>query len=269
MRGLCTAVGRSEQAYYQWRRRRAVRATRDTKVLAVVRAKRTQLPRLGTRKLQHCLVQFQLPIGRDALFALLGQHRLLIRPRRRYLPTTRGAGYSSYADLRFVPTAPGQLWVADITYVRVQRSFRFLALVTDAHSRCIVGYHLGPDLGAGTAVAALRQAIEGRYAPHGVQRPVHHSDRGTQYTAALYRQTLVQAGMQSSMTQHGSPYENALAERVNGILKHELQLGAVFATQAQLQAQVHYAVFAYNHLRPHQALGYLTPHQAHFPHNPP
>jgi transposase InsO family protein len=274
VRALCCTLGRSEQAYYQWRRRHVRRATKERLALAVAHEARAKLPRLGTRKLQVRLLQKNIRMGRDTLFALLRAHQLLIYPRRRYHPTTRGAGYSAYADLRTTPTAPGQLWVSDITYVRLQRGgFRFLALVTDAYSRCIVGYHLGTDLSTATALAALRQAIAGRCAPPGLgadtPQLIHHSDRGTQYTAVAYRQTLAQAGILSSMTQHGSPYENALAERVNGILKHELQLGAVFTTQSQLEAQVHYAIFAYNHLRPHTALQYQTPAQVHFSHNPP
>lgn len=240
---------------------------RQARVVAAVKALRKYLPSLGARKLQHQLAQWQLVLGRDQLLDILRANQLLIKPKRSYRTTTQSSGHSTFADLRFLPTAPNQLWVADITFLRVQHRFQFLALITDAYSRCIVGYHLAQDLSAHTALAALRQALTiGRCVPQGL---VHHSDRGLQYTAHSYVQLLRKAGIGSSVSQHGSPYENPQAERINGILKQEFQLGKTFASEEQLKRHVHYAIFAYNCLRPHTACQFKTPLQQHLSPNPP
>jgi putative transposase len=256
----------SEQGYYQWRRRRQKIEQREAVVLAAVKALRKQLPRLGARKLQHCLARWQIQLGRDQLFDILRRNQLLARPKRRSYCTTQGAATPVFPDLSFTPTAPNQLWVADITYLRLQQRFRFLALITDAYSRYIVGYYLGSNLSSETTLAALRQALAGHYVPPGL---VHHSDRGIQYVSHSYLLSLRQVGIRSSVTQHGSPYENAQAERVNGILKHEFHLATVFQTEEQLTQQVHYAIFAYNCLRPHFACNLNTPLNHHFSTNPP
>jgi transposase InsO family protein len=156
---------------------------------------------------------------------------------------------------------PGQLWVSDITYLRIRDGFVYLSLITDAYSRKIVGFHLSQHLKAQSCIIALNKAINSWTATR--QALVHHSDRGIQYCCDMYVSLLMEKGIKISMTQNGSPYENAMAERVNGILKDELGLDKTFASYADAVAPTHRAIDIYNRLRPHMSCGYLTPEQAH------
>jgi transposase InsO family protein len=229
---------------------------------------RTKLPRLGTRKLQDkltpLLATHGLGIGRDDLFDLLDRHKLLIRRRKRRVITTDSRHWMhKYTNLvrELVCTRPEQLWVSDMTYIRMGNQWGYLSLITDAYSRKIMGYCLRTDMLAQGCVDALQMALDNRHYPN--ELLIHHSDRGSQYCSAVYVGLLQKNHIAISMTENGDPYENALAERVNGILKAEFnlysnQLG--FEPTCQL---IKNSITAYNEERPHGSCDFLTPGQAH------
>ncbi len=232
-------MGISRQAYYQRNRTADRRGHQDRQVAQFVRHLRMRQPRLGTRKL-HFVLQRQadprLRVGRDRLFRVLAEHRLLILPKRAYHKTTqsfhrfyRHPNLLKPGPQQVQPDAPERVWVADITYLPSQSGPLYLSLVTDAYSR---------------------------------QPLVHHSDRGIQYCSAHYQRLHAQHGITCSMTDGYDCYQNALAERVNGILKNEL-LTQTPANLVQARRMVREAVDIYNRERPHQALKYKTPDAVH------
>ena len=225
------------------------------------------MPRLGTRKLYYLLKEDlgkqNLSIGRDALFILLKEEDLLVKRKRRYQKTTDSSHWMrKYPDLTkdLELTRPEQLWVADITYLSLKDGFCYLHLVTDAYSKRIMGYKLSPSLEAEHSVEALKMALLNRRSPKPL---IHHSDRGLQYCSYQYTGVLEKNQIQISMTQDGSPYDNAVAERINGILKDEFGLDDVFEDFQQAQKEVKEAVSIYNELRPHLSNHYLTPCEMH------
>jgi len=227
------------------------------------------MPRIGTRKLQYLLAGKLEPhgieIGRDKLFDLLEEHDLLVRrrKRRKAITTDSDHPYRRYPNLikELQVLRPDELWVSDITYVRLRESFCYLSLVTDAYSRRIVGYCLYPTLQKEGPVTALQEAIKGRGT--NVQPLMHHSDRGRQYCCDAYIAVLNENNIMISMTEKGDPYENALAERVNGILKGEFLLDHGFDSYAEALVVVNDAIAIYNGQRPHASCNYLTPDKAH------
>lgn len=252
----------SRQAYYQQKRRDKEEQEKEAAVLEEVRAIRRRHPRLGTRKMYNILCKAnKMPFGRDKFFDCLGRHGLLVKPKKRGYRTTE-AGWWRCENLlkEFNATAPHQVWVSDITYLETEQGFVYLFLITDAFSRTIVGYHLARDLRAEGAVLALKMALR--------QRPtrsplIHHSDHGLQYTSKIYRTLLRRHHIRSSMGEVGNCYDNALAERMNGILKIEYLLDSRFVSFHQAQQAVRQAVWLYNHERPHLALGYEVPMAVH------
>ena len=264
---LCGLFGYTRQAYYGQFQETEKEAVSNYLVLSEVLRIRTVQKRIGGRKLHHLLAGFlkehALRLGRDALFDLLRDHSLLVRKRRSRKPRTTYSGYwmKRYPNLakKMVPVAANQLWMSDITYVRVGEGFGYLSLVTDAYSRKIVGYCLSRDLTARGCVAALRMAFAGNPETEGL---IHHSDRGLQYYSTRYMKLLKGRAVHISMSEKSDPLENAIAERVNGILKDEL-LEKRFESFSQAQRDVAEAVSIYNHLRPHLSIGMLTPAMAH------
>lgn len=238
-----------------------------TIVLKLVEEIRQQLPRAGVPKLrvmlQEKLKEHRIRMGRDALYRLLGEHGYLLRYRRRKPYTTDSHHlYRKYPNLiRDLPylTHPGQLWVSDITYIRLQQGFCYLSIVTDAYSHKIIGYQLHPTLNSQGPIRALIMASKSRRG----SRLIHHSDQGIQYCCTEYVQLLEHLGIQISMTEQGDPYQNAIAERVNGILKEEFLLHRTFHSFQEAEAAVSQAVEKYNHIRPHASCDNLTPVEAH------
>ena len=265
---MCALFGKTRQAYYEQIKGENDEGLRDALVLKLVGEKRIDLPRCGTDKLHFMLKEdfkaHGIRMGRDGLYSLLGEHGMLIRYRRRKPYTTNSNHpYKKYPNLirNMQLTAPGQLWVSDITYVALsQRKFAYLSIITDAYSHKIAGYKLHPTLHSQGAIDALLMAEKD------VKRTgnlIHHSDRGTQYCCAEYVRMIEHFGIRLSMTEKGDPYENAIAERVNGILKNELGLGNTFSSFEQAKEAVDKAVNAYNNLRPHDSCNRLTPVMAH------
>jgi putative transposase len=241
-------------------------------LLGEVYGLRQEQPRLGARKLLVKLEGFirehKLSIGRDAFFELLRENGLLVRRIRRRGPATTMSRhrFKKYPDSikGLVTDRPQQVWVSDITYIKVGKGFAYLSLVTDAYSRKIMGYHLDAGLTTAGPIAALQMAI-GKIDTTLVKEEaplIHHSDRGTQYCSAAYVKLLEDNDIGISMTQGSDPRDNAIAERVNGILKQEL-LPEQHNGIRQARKAVAAAIEVYNHHRPHSSLDMLTPEQAH------
>jgi putative transposase len=266
--GLCQCVQMSAQNYYARRRARSRREVDLGLVFALVRAEREQQPRLGVRKLYH-LIEPELraagvKLGRDRLFAELGKAGWLVERKPSAWPkTTRvDPNLPVFKNLikRYTATGPNQVWVADITYIRTQEAFMYLGLITDRWSRKIVGYHLGETLETEQVLPALTMALKGL---RGKARPIHHSDQGCQYASHLYVQAVQKAGLAMSMTEQNHSAENAVAERINGILKQEYWLDADFENRRQARQATVRGIYLYNTRRPHTALGFATPEQTH------
>lgn len=264
---FCSFLGYTRQAYYQYQRQAEKEALQLDLLLQEVRLIRKQQKRLGTRKLlfkmKNFMQQHGIEIGRDALFDLLSENGLLVRRRKRRKPITTLSNHwmRKYDNLidGFIPTAPNQLWVSDITYITLQDEFSYLSLITDAYSRKIVGFYLSENLSADGCIKALKMTIHNNTWSNNL---IHHSDRGSQYCCIDYVKLLHKTKIKISMTQSGDPLENALAERVNGILKDEL-LEEQYCNFNQAQQAVAVAVSIYNHQRPHSSIDFLTPVEAH------
>lgn len=265
---LCSLLGYSRQAYYQQKKQsEKISLHYDFLIKEVLEIRKNQ-KRLGGRKLLHKLGPFMLnhhiEIGRDAFFSLLSENNLLVRKRKRRKPITTFSDHwmRKYPNLikEFYPTAPNQLWVSDITYIIVGNGFCYLSLMTDAYSRKIVGFYLSLNLAAEGCIKALKMALRNNPV---LGRLIHHSDRGSQYCCSDYVKILKDNFIKISMTQNGDPRENAIAERVNGILKDEL-LEKVHLNYKEAVTSVSRAISIYNHQRPHGSIDYLTPYEAHF-----
>lgn len=257
----------SRQNYYAVRRLRQQREIDAELIISLVRRERRLQPRLGGRKLLHLLrddfCEAGVEIGRDRFFKVLREYDLLVAPKpgrprttnsRHYLPIF--CNLLAGKELR----GPNEAWVSDITYIRTDEGFLYAALITDAYSRKIVGANIGDTLEADGSLVALRQALS--ELPKGC-RPLHHSDRGSQYCCHAYVDLLKEHRLGISMTEDLHCYENAKAERVNGILKQEYGLDQTFRTKAQAKTAFKQAINLYNYRRPHQSLDYRFPAQVH------
>jgi putative transposase len=260
--------GKSRQAYYQSGKRHMQQEIKDEMVLLYVRGIRARQPRLGTRKLYYLLKDVMkendITIGRDKFFTLLRTHGLLVKSRRGHARTTESNHvYRKYPNLikTYEPCRPEQIWSSDITYVSTKKGFVYVSLVTDRYSKKIMGYHVHPTLEAEGPLQALRMALKHR--SHNETKLIHHSDQGIQYCCGEYIGLLERTGIHISMSAPGNPYENAVSERVNGILKTEFYLDDYFRSIEQVRKIVGEAVMLYNNHRPHASCDYLTPAQAH------
>ena len=260
-------LGYSRQSYYQGIKFIQQKAYEADIVIDEVLRYRKYQKRLGTRKLLHEMQGFleahNFQIGRDAMFNLLAERGLLItkRKRRGFITTLSKHRFKKYPNIikGFIPIAPNQLWVSDITYIHLSDDFAYLSLITDAYSHKIVGFYLSEDLSAKGPLKALKMALTGN---PDCENLIHHSDRGVQYCCDEYVKLLQNNIIKISMTENGDPLENPLAERVNGILKSEL-LEEVFVDFKIAQQAIAVACSTYNHLRPHGSIDNLKPVEAH------
>jgi putative transposase len=267
VRALCDRVGMSRQNYYAARRLRQRRRVDEGMILELVRQERRMQPRLGGRKLLHLLnpelAEAGVDVGRDRFFEVLAQADLLVAPKPG-TPRTTNSRHSLpvFTNLLVSKTlcAPNEAWVSDLTYIRTDEGMLYAALITDAYSRKIVGAHISDSLEAEGCLQALDQAL---YDLPAGKQPIHHSDRGCQYCCHEYVERLQARGLAISMTQIMHCYENAQAERVNGILKQEYELDRTFRTKAQAKVAFAQAVWFYNHRRPHLRLNYRFPADVH------
>lgn len=265
---VCHKVGTTPQNYYARRRARRRRAVDVELALELVRAQRREQPSLGTRKLYHLigpeLKKAGVRMGRDRLFAELKKAGLLVERRRSEWPKTtrfdRTLPVFKNLVKRWRLTGPNQVWVADITYIRTEEGFLFLALKTDAWSRMIVGYELGKTLETEITLKALDMGLKSLKKG---EKPIHHSDRGCQYASHAFVQRAQEAGLSLSMTEKDHCAENALAERTNGILKNEYWLDVSFENHRQARQACERAIMLYNTRRPYGTLGMKTPAEMH------
>jgi transposase InsO family protein len=260
---ITACFGLKRDAYYKYKRRADKRLKLEHKVLKIVKQKRKSLPREGVRKLCRSLKSdfenAKLKIGRDTLFNILRKHNMLIH-RKKYSSRTTNSLHRFYKynniikDVRV--TRPNQVWVSDITYIRTIKGFCYLALITDMYSRKIVGYDISNSLELKGCVRALKKAL---YKAEKVNKLIHHSDRGIQYCSIVYTQILKRNNIQISMTEENHCYENAVAERVNGILKDEFYLDQTFDSLQHDKRATKNAINLYNQIRLHLSLEYKTP----------
>jgi putative transposase len=271
IRRACEVLGYSKQAYYQREKRTCVQTAQKETTQATVLEKvgeiRQEMPRLGTRKLYHLLAedfeQSGLKVGRDKLFSLLRASNLLIMRRKKYIRTTDSSQWRREHEnlvTDFVAQKPEQLLVADITYFDTEQGTVYGHLITDGYSKKIMGYKVAYDMKKERTIEAFNQAMKNRIYTH---EGIHHSDRGSQYCSSVYTTNAQNNNYSISMTQDGSPYDNAVAERVNGILKDEFGLGEKMKNLTDVRSRLERAVDIYNNKRPHWSCHLLTPNQMH------
>lgn len=268
MEHVCHYFGYTRQAFYKQRVHKANTLAEEQQILAAVIALRKRQPMIGARKIHSLLRKQRKPlglcIGRDRLFALLRENNLLILPKKNYVKTTNSYHrFHKYRNLikGLDITKPNQVYVADITYLTLVDGFCYLALISDLFSRKIVGYCLSQSLGIDGCLMALRMALKSVAHPETL---IHHSDRGIQYCSQVYVTLLNQYHIKISMTEQNHVYENAVAERINGILKTEFLLGQILPSFKIAQRLVTEAIRSYNSERPHLSLNYQTPDEVHY-----
>ncbi len=266
LKSICCRLGYSTQAYHKKTNHYLQKDSVQQHILQQVNYLRKEQPRCGARKLLLMLApffkQYKITIGRDQFFHLLAQHKLLIRKTKRSTHTTNSKHhFRRYPNLSkdFKPLKAHELWVSDITYIPLKERFAYLFLITDAYSRKIVGFHVSDDMKVSSAIVALQKAL--------YQKPpetivIHHSDRGIQYCSSEYVSLLQKSNALVSMTQSGDPLENAIAERVNGILKTEL-ISSYYDDIDKASKSVSRAITIYNYKRKHSSINYQIPHEVH------
>ena len=258
--------GISRQALYQEQRRISFRETELLQVKDLVVALRLEMPRIGTRKLYYLLSQelslCNIKIGRDALFNYLRREGLLVRPKKSYTKTTFSKHWLHKHDnllKDYKIERSEQVYVSDITYVKSFERTHYLSLVTDAYSRKIVGYQLSDDMSTENVVKALKMAVRGRKSELPL---IHHSDRGLQYCSKIYQDVLKKNNIIPSMTDGYDCYQNALAERINGIIKNEFLIYKCKDGKT-LGKLIETSIKTYNNKRPHLSLSMKTPNFIH------
>jgi len=259
----CQCFDMHRDAYYKFKIRKHKNETVAKQVLELVKKERIEQPRVGTRKLYEALnASFEtngLKVGRDKLFDILREYEMLVKRKKASCKTTDSYHrFHKYKNLvkDMDVTNPNQVWVADITYIRTINGFCYLALITDMYSRKIVGYDISDSLELAGCLRALKRALKQARPKAGL---VHHSDRGIQYCSNQYVDELKKHGIKISMTEENHCYENAIAERVNGILKDEFYLDQTFFSKKAASIATNNAIYIYNNKRLHVSLGYKTP----------
>jgi putative transposase len=266
MSTLCELFGKSRQAYYQRKKYVYKEEAKAEILLQLVAEERKLMPRLGGRKLLVLIepkLSGELQIGRDSFFDFLRRNHLLVYSKRSVRTTYSNHWLHKYTNLikEVIPTRPHEVWVSDITYIQTAEGSGFLSLITDLYSRKIIGWKLGSTLQAKYTVDALKMAIN--QLPKGVTGVIHHSDRGVQYCCDQYVNLLKANNISISMTENGDPLENAVAERVNGILKSEWLNQMKFKTREAASNELASIIRIYNQRRPHSSISMKTPEHAH------
>jgi len=260
---VCSCFNLKRDAFYKYQKRFKQRKAVVGQVLELVKQERKEQPRVGTRKLHNALFEgfhnANLKIGRDSLFDILRENNMLVKRKRAYAKTTNSYHhFHKYSNLikEMEITRPNQVWVSDITYIRTVKGFCYLALITDLYSRKIIGYDISDSLELTGCLRALKKALWHARPAAGL---IHHSDRGVQYCSHMYVNELKKRGIKISMTEENHCYENAVAERVNGILKDEFYLDQCFFSTMHAKKATKSAIKIYNNKRLHLSLGYKTP----------
>lgn len=262
----CNLFGVDRQVYYRNIKRKSVKESKAIEVVSMVLDIRKSMPRLGAKKSYHLLKNQLKPlkIGRDKLFNILRANHLLIQPKRSYHITTNSHHHfrkHKNQVLNLEINRPDQVWVSDITYIGRRENPCYLSIITDAYSKKIMGHYVADNMNTESSALALRMAIKQRKSK---EVPlIHHSDRGLQYCAKDYQKILRKNGILASMTQNSDPYENAVAERINGILKQEFMIDKHNLKLKIMKSLVKQSIDTYNELRPHYSNYMLTPNQMH------
>ena len=267
---LCGWFGITRQAYYQNNWEDISRTIEEDLLLREIKEIRKFHPRMGGRKLyvklEAFILEHSIKLGRDGLFDLLTRNNLLIRKRRRKIQTTNSRHrFKKYPNLirDFVPTGPNQLWVSDITYLKINTGkYLYISFITDAYSHKIVGHQIAETLEAIESIQALKMALRSLRAERNFQL-IHHSDRGIQYCSNSYEKLLKKNGILISMTENGDPLENSIAERINGILKGEYLETYKISNLKQAKNLLRHSVSLYNNDRPHLSIENYTPSHIH------
>lgn len=260
---VCSCFNLKRDAFYKYQKRYQQRKVTESQVVELVKQERNEQPRVGTRKLYQALqttfAASDIKIGRDCLFDILRAHDMLVKRKRASCKTTDSYHhFHKYNNLvkDLEVKAPNQIWVSDITYIRTVNGFCYLALITDLYSRKIIGYDISDSLELTGCLRALRKALCHARPAAGL---IHHSDRGVQYCSHMYVNELKKRRIKISMTQENHCYENAVAERINGILKDEFYLDQCFFSTMYAKQATKNAIKIYNNKRLHLSLGYKTP----------
>ena len=262
----CILFGIDRQVYYRKIKRRIIKQDKAQLVVKKVLDIRTQMPRIGAKKLYYLLGNDLkiLKIGRDKFIDILRANHLLMLPKRSYHITTNSHHrFRKYKNqlLDLQINQPEQVWVSDITYIGKREKPCYLSLITDAYSKKIVGYNVSDNLNTESSLVALRLAVKHR---KNKEIPlIHHSDRGLQYCSNEYQKILSKNDIQPSMTQNSDPYENAIAERINGILKQEFYIDKYNKDLPIMKQIIKETIEIYNEKRPHLSNHMLTPNQMH------
>lgn len=269
---LCGWFGITRQSYYQNSWKVVDVSIEENLVLDEVKQIRKRHGRIGTRKLhdmlQNFMLEHQIKMGRDALFDLLSANHMLVRKRKRRVQTTQSFHWlRKYPNLikGFAPTAPNQLWVSDITYWKINGSYVYISFITDAFSHKVVGFHVAQTLESIETIQALKMALSSLIeTPKTEFKLIHHSDRGVQYCHHKYVNLLQENNIKISMTENGDPLENAIAERVNGIIKEEYLQDYQVNSIEQAKKVLKFVVEElYNKERPHNSISNFTPNEVH------
>ncbi len=264
---LCTLLGVSRQAYYQYQKRKAQERLDEALILKWVHAIRKQHRFMGGRKLfkkiQADLEMHNIKLGRDAFFDLLKNHNLLIKRRKRRVRTTNSIhNFKKWPNLieGINLERKNQLWVSDITYLKTVRGFLYISFITDAYTHKVIGFNVSHSLKVKESIEALKMAFNSleQETPYHL---IHHSDRGFQYCSYQYVSLLRSKGIAISMTQTGDPRDNAVAERINGIIKNEYLKDLKITSLKQAKIELDKAVKLYNNQRPHYSIGLFTPNE--------
>lgn len=258
--------GVERQVYYRSIKRREISVLKAEQVVAMILEIRKSMPMIGGKKLYYILKKElqTLDIGRDKFFDIMRANHLFIVPKRHYHVTTNSIHrFKKHSNLilNIDIKRPNQVWVSDITYIGNRENPRYLSLVTDAYSKRIMGHYVADNLNTESSVEALKQAIKAR---DNMNLPlIHHSDRGLQYCSEMYQAILIKNNILCSMTQNSDPYENAVAERINGILKQEFKIDQYDLKLDHIRMLVAESIQTYNQIRPHFSNYLLTPNEMH------
>lgn len=269
MKWLPQCFGISKQAFYKRLNSCKVKTNQDEILIQLIRDYRKKVgQRIGGLKLYAELKsEFEkhgIKIGRDKFYKFLRNNKLLVpKHKNHHITTNSNHRFHKYKNLitDYTPTAPEQLWVTDITYIKTETGHNYLALVTDAYSKKIMGYCLANHMKAELCINALNMAVKNRI--YSNKDLIHHSDRGFQYCSTSYVNFAKKHNMTMSMTEQYDPYENAVAERINETLKYEYGLKNKIKDTKTAQKIVKQAVNIYNNLRPHLSLNMQKPSMVH------
>lgn len=267
----CKLLGYAKQTFFKVRNSRLAKEKESERIAAYILEKvsniRKEMPRLGGKKLYYLINKDpnrkNYKFGERKFFSVLKAHNLLvIRKKKRAITTDSKLWKGQYPDLvkELVPTRPEQVWVADITYFRTKSGFIYGHLITDGYSKKLIGFEISDNMKAASTLSALKKAVQNRMYD---KELIHHSDRGFQYLSRTYTKFLKEHKIKISVTQDGSPYDNAVAERINGILKDEFAFGGVFENLEQAKELIEKVAIIYNEKRPHISNHFLTPEEMH------